>query len=118
MEAEWEYAAPATTTGDLYGAIWRYCVVRRQLRRRAPSGGWEQPNRWGLYDMIGNVLEFVQDRLRDYPATPVADPTGPARSSFHSVRGGFFLGVLPPSVTGRRQAIPVGRSERSGFRLA
>lgn len=50
-----------------------------------------QPNELGLYDMSGNVWEWVFDRYSHYPRLPLTDPMGPAYGSYHVLRGGSWL---------------------------
>ena len=101
-EAEWEYAARAGTTA-------RYLVgsTKVDLDRMAwnveNSGsslhpvGRKEPNAWGLYDVLGNVYEWVED---DWHGTYVAAPSdGSAwvdepRSAHRVVRGGSFFDTL------------------------
>jgi formylglycine-generating enzyme required for sulfatase activity len=117
-EAEWEYAARAGTTGKYYAAslddiawygnnsgdrpidakkIWdtdRTNYVRRigNNRDQTHSVGQKKPNPWGIYDIEGNVLEWVQDYYDDqyYRSSPAADPPGPASGQFRVVRGGSW----------------------------
>jgi formylglycine-generating enzyme required for sulfatase activity len=114
-EAEWEYAARAGTTdqyaGSLSDTAWfndnrGAAVVSTGSRRAEDSLGFaggsfvakthpvatKQPNRWGIYDMRGNVAEWVQDFYDPdyYSVSPAADPKGPATGEGHVVRGGSF----------------------------
>jgi len=101
-EAEWEYAARAgTTTTYSFGNDER--PLDRQLGKYAwyseNSGGethpvgQRQPNLWGLYDMHGNVWEWVQDGSGWYPSGTVTDPMGPHLSSYLMYRGGSWYTV-------------------------
>jgi formylglycine-generating enzyme required for sulfatase activity len=77
-EAEWEYAARAGTTGapvSLDEVAWYGANSGDETH----PVGQKKPNAWGLYDMLGNVREWVEDNYtRDYYSnSPVADPAGP-----------------------------------------
>ncbi len=52
--------------------------------------GQKAPNAWQLYDMHGNVFEWVQDGYAPYPAGAVVDPIGPIESDFRIFRGGAW----------------------------
>jgi formylglycine-generating enzyme required for sulfatase activity len=63
-EAEWEYAARAGTTALRYGPLGE--IAQRQSD--VPQIDWnpypvrqKQPNAWGLFDVLGNVREWVAD---------------------------------------------------------
>lgn len=78
-EAEWEYAARAGDSGEpqsLDDVAW-YGVNSGDITHPV---GTKKPNAWGLYDMLGNVREWVEDSFAAnyYANSPAADPTGPA----------------------------------------
>ena len=77
-EAEWEYAARAGTTGDRYAAnLNAIAWYDGNSGGRTHPVGQKVPNAWGLYDMLGNVWEWVADwRLERYPGGTVTDPPG------------------------------------------
>ncbi|MDR2733923.1 MAG: formylglycine-generating enzyme family protein [Spirochaetota bacterium] len=91
-EAEWEYACRAgTTTAYHTGA------------RISDNTGWfgdnsngmthevgkKTPNVWGVYDMHGNVLEWVWDWYEEYTGS-ATDPFGPSTGSHRVERGGSW----------------------------
>jgi formylglycine-generating enzyme required for sulfatase activity len=112
-EAEWEYACRAgTTTPFHYGNELRsgmanfdgkyeyppcppdtnFCFNPNGifLSRTAPVGGYA-PNAWGLYDMHGNVYEWVQDWYSNrLPGGSLIDPQGPATHTQRIIRGGRY----------------------------
>ncbi|MEM9016105.1 MAG: SUMF1/EgtB/PvdO family nonheme iron enzyme [Verrucomicrobiota bacterium] len=65
-EAEWEYACRAGTTGPFSvpeEELAEYAVMDpEQIRVGYEKVGTKKPNPWGLYDMHGNVMEWVLDQ--------------------------------------------------------
>ncbi len=98
-EAEWEYACRAGTTtpwsfageeSRLGDYAWYMANAWNAGEQYAHKVGTKRPNPWGLYDMHGNVWEWVQDWLGSYSSDSQIDPTGPAVSPFRVFRGGGF----------------------------
>ncbi len=51
----------------------------------------KQPNAWGLYDMLGNVMEWTLDRYAPYPPGDAVNPWVRAAAPYpHAVRGGSW----------------------------
>ena len=127
-EAEWEYAARGGTTtrypwGDEPGtnrANFDGSGSQWSGKQTAPVGSFE-PNAFGLYDMIGNVWEWVQDCWNDsYQGAP-AD--GSAWESGNCgqrvVRGGSWNNYPEDArVANRSRRGPTVRYNIQGFRLA
>ena len=122
-EAEWEYAARAgsTTTysfGDDSGQLGKYAWFAANALHTTHPVGKLQPNAWGLYDMHGNVWEWVQDWHGTYTTEPVTDPQGPASGLLRVSRGGGwqFTAWYCQSAYRYRLA-PGNRMAFLGFRL-
>ena len=95
-EAEWEYAARAGSKtkfpwGDEIDDDFLWYAGNSP--REIPHVGKKKPNAWGLYDMMGNVWEWVEDWLSHeyYKNSPVKNPRGPARQSFRVIRGASWM---------------------------
>jgi formylglycine-generating enzyme required for sulfatase activity len=79
-EAEWEYAARAGTIGPFAGSLKDIAWYSENSDDETHPVGMKQPNAWGLYDMEGNVREWVSDTYGSnyYSNSPAIDPSGPA----------------------------------------
>ncbi len=139
--SEWEYAARAgsasihpwlndTAAACRYADVADASAARRfpgwtafpcddHFVNTAPVGSFEA-NAFGLYDMLGNVFEWVQDCWHDdYTGAP---SDGSARSdgscAEHELRGGsWFTSPRYVSITYRNRFSPSYRSSTTGFRL-
>jgi formylglycine-generating enzyme required for sulfatase activity len=136
-EAQWEYACRAGTT-----TLWHFAGADDYEKlvdqyawmswdRRQPSGpkpvGERKPNAFGLYDVHGNVWEYVSDWYHEfyYKETPLNDPAGP--ETFNEMRDGRVMirgGSFDWADYGARAAIRMRIRQDSnqhphmGFRVA
>lgn len=102
-EAEWEYACRAgTKTPYSFGALIydslanynaaipsKYTTPGTYRGSPEPVGSYP-PNQWGLYDMHGNVWEWVSDWFASYSTESVTNPTGPEDGIDKVIRGGSW----------------------------
>ncbi len=93
-EAEWEYAARAgSETRYYWGNLMddRFAWFEDNAERKTHPVGQKTPNRYGLYDMSGNVWEWVEDWYTPYYSAWNRDnPAGPEKGENKVIRGGSF----------------------------
>lgn len=127
-EAEWEYACRAGTTtrfscGEDDLDLPEFAWFADNSGARAHAVGRLRPNRWGLYDMHGNVTELTYDFYDPNPSgerpSDKVDPQGPSTGKTHVIRGGAFDSAAGICSCGNRGKVtPVGKSLLTGFRVA
>jgi len=92
-EAQWEYACRAgTTTAYHFGDTLTNAQANFGGGGQTTEVGKYPANAWGLRDMHGNVFEWCQDWLGNYPGGDATDPKGDARgySGLRVIRGGSW----------------------------
>ena len=118
-EAEWEYACRAgTSTAYSFGNSLTEADANFGGSRTKAVGGYKI-NVFGLYDMHGNVWEWCEDWMADYPAGALTDPKGPGTGTSRVLRGGSFGDdVSEARSSGRLNLTPASRLFLYGLRLA
>ncbi|MDI3323567.1 SUMF1/EgtB/PvdO family nonheme iron enzyme [Pontibacterium granulatum] len=127
-EAEWEYAARAGTQSAFsWGnkpavgfAVCDECGSDWDGSQTAPVGAL-QPNPWGLYDMAGNVSEWVEDcYAADYSGAPVNGSAYQGDGcSDRVMRGGSWFDIMRLMRPAARYRHPANASQNDwGFRVA
>ena len=89
-ESEWEYAARAGTTEASYGALDDVAWYGDNSGGTPHGVGRKAPNALGLYDMLGNVMEWCWDRYGKHGVGDARDPIGPPKGSTQVLRGGSW----------------------------
>ena len=128
-EAEWEYAARGGLDGLKYtwgnersheeANFWR-SGGRDVWKHTAPVASFPA-NRFGLYDMSGNVYEWTSDWFDEdyYHRSPAFDPQGPGSGRSRVVRGGAgFINPAVLRISTRLRNEPDARRLGVGFRCA
>jgi serine/threonine-protein kinase len=118
-EAEWEYAARGGNTEARYGPIDEVAWYSNNSGNQTHDVAQKRPNGFGLYDMLGNVWEWVNDWYDDkyYQNAPSQDPPGPTSGQLRVLRGGSWLNYpRVVRVSFRISDYPAVRNNSNGFR--
>jgi len=115
-EAEWEYAARASSTAPYAASVNSVGWSRDNSGGRSHPVGQKAPNSWGLYDMEGNVWEWVHDRPGRYLPGDATDPPGFAWGE-RLVRGGAWDSIARDiRLSSRSVSAPSFKNFDIGFR--
>ena len=119
-EAEWEYAAAATQSTVYSGSdtIDAVAWIFTNSNQKSQPVKSKASNLWGLYDMSGNVQEWVWNNYIPYSVDDDFNPIGPADGTYRSLRGGGYThNPRRTRVHDRDKAVPRLRTPYIGFRI-
>lgn len=122
-EEEWEYAARNGERGDLYpwGSAWQEKAAVLKDATPSPVGSRpEGKNRWGVFDLIGNVWEWTASKASVYPGNAAKVPN--SMQEWVTIRGGCYVSdpanvEAPVSACLREFVPPSTKTTLLGFRL-
>jgi formylglycine-generating enzyme required for sulfatase activity len=123
-EAEWEYACRAGTQTPFHNGsqddstVGMLAWYASNAGKQTHAVGGKQANGFGLYDMLGNVWEWVNDWYDTYPSSAQTDPTGPESSSARVIRGGSYRAGTDYARSSTRYNVSPGEYDSVGFRVA
>ena len=129
-EAEWEFSCRAGTTtrywlGDQEQDLAQIGWFTADSEGRTHAVGELKSNPFGLFDVHGNVWEWVQDLweptyYEQFQGMPAIDPNGPSPAgSLRAVRGGGWSNAAPTCRASHRQATePADHDHFIGFRVS
>jgi formylglycine-generating enzyme len=113
-EFEWEYAARAGNENLLSWSETRnQAWIQQNDKGTTKQVGTKNPNSWGLYDMLGNVWEWVEDY---YNNDVFAHPSPPSKGEVHVLKGGSITSDVTNATYLFHGAGP-GNGYDVGFRL-
>jgi formylglycine-generating enzyme required for sulfatase activity len=126
-EAEWEYTARSGGKKEKWAGtnnesgLSDYAWYNNNSNGKTHPVGQKKPNGFGLYDMTGNVWEWVQDWYGEnyYSSSPKNNPQGPTSGFQHIHRGGsWYYSSHQARVTSRHPYTSDYRCYSLGIRLA
>ena len=117
-EAEWEYSCRAGTVTEFYFGDELTKELANYDNDRSVAVGSYPSNAWGLFDMHGNVLEWVEDSYYWYTEEAQTDPLHTDYPYGKMYRGGSYDSGMKASRSAARVAHSQSMSyETYGFRI-